>query len=177
VATRNFSVGETDKRAMNNPEFCHERSPLYQEAREMYRLLLELARSNTGWMDQALRRHARRLLDHAAAAGDPPSPSMELQSLRFAKLCALKISAAVEAGLLEGQLTKQAYALARRQLARLLDELGQAHPCGESLPKPPSQETAQSPVADHAEGAYPQPVAGHEEPLTLLANVAPAGTS
>jgi hypothetical protein len=164
---------------MNNPEFCHERTPLYQEAREMYRLLLELARSNSGWMDHALRRHARRLLDHATAAGDPPSPSMELQSLRFATLCALKIGAAIEVGYLEGQLTMQAHALARRQLARLLAELGHALPGGEAVPEDPSPAAARPTAANEedVEGTHPQRTPDNGEPLTLLASVAPAGTS
>jgi len=65
-----------------------------------------------------------RLLDHAAAAADSPSSAMRIQSLRYAKLSAVKLCAALDAANIDELLPDQAYHLARVHLAAVLAELG-----------------------------------------------------
>jgi hypothetical protein len=167
---------------MNNPELCHERSPIYLEAREMYRLMKELSRSRAGWMDRDLRRNGRRLLEHAVAAGDAPSVAMMTLSLRYAKLSALKIAAALEAAHIDEQLPADAFLLLRRQLERLLSELGaalpvEAEPNGVSTPLA-SETLERSPLAVNAARPDDPDDEGpsSSRPMVMLANIPPAGS-
>jgi hypothetical protein len=166
---------------MTNVEFCHEQSPLYSEARELYRLLKQLARAHAGWMDRDLRRHATRLLEHSAATADAASSAMRRQALRYARLSALKLCAALQAANIDEQLPDEAHGLARRQLARVFAELdvgsavelaGAEPPTGEALAEVlPSELPEDACSVDEGNGT------GIPEPeLSLLATINPAGT-
>jgi hypothetical protein len=132
---------------MESETFCHENSPLYREARDAVRLLARLARSQSGWANGDVRRHASRLLGHATAAGDAPSVALRTQALRYAKLSALKLCAAIEVGYLEEQLSEEAYRVARGCIRRVLEELCLCLP-PEKGPDEPTEPAVSSDAAE-----------------------------
>jgi hypothetical protein len=128
---------------MLNTTFEHERNPVVVEANLTYVAALRLASTGNGLLDGGLRRHAARLLEHAIAAGDAPSARLRVQSLRYAKLRTLHLCASVAALAHEGLLSGEPHREIRRQLARLLDELGCAlrGTSPAEVPAPTSRET------------------------------------
>jgi hypothetical protein len=171
---------------MTTQKFCHEKSPLHAEAREMFRVVVALSRSNPAWSSRDGRRHAVRLLEHATSAGDAPSIALRNLSLRYAKLSALKLCASVEAAEVEQQLSDADRALARAQLSRVLAELGAALPSSAAGPaaSPPTTPEDAAPGATAASGGGNENGVDHDRSQRLTASVMPrleaveaAGTS
>ena len=123
---------------MNCEKLSHELVPLYSKVRTVYRFLSRLARIHSGWMHGDLRRHMSRLLHHAGAAADAPSSALRTQSLRYAKLSAVKLCAALDAANIDELLPDNAYDLARVHLAAVLAELGVMLPVEKLEAEPPT---------------------------------------
>jgi hypothetical protein len=79
-----------------------------------------------------------RLFHHAGAAADAPSSALRIQSLRYAKLSAVKLCAALDAANIDELLPDTAYDLARVHLAAVLAELGVMLPVEKQEAEPPA---------------------------------------
>src|SRR5688572_448752 len=108
---------------MSTRPFRHESDSVVVEADRTYVLATQLARTGSRLLDESLRRHSLRALEHAIAAGGAPSPALRAQSLRFATMKALQLCGTVEAAAHDGHLTHDEHELIRDRLSRLLSEL------------------------------------------------------
>jgi hypothetical protein len=131
---------------MSKRPLCYETNPVFVEASRTYSAATQLARTSSRILNDALRRHALRLLEHATAAADAPSVALRAQSLRCAKLKTLQLCGAVEALAHEGHTSPAENASLREHLFRLLSELDRALRGTPVTPADPSNASTSQPT-------------------------------